>query len=194
MSDKVINSGLTSGKKKHTIIFLLLITYHLSLTTSCREPAPQIPANKLEKSSIAEDMMMLNKEFAAFEYEEINHYIDSLNLDMTETATGLRYKIIQKGDGDFFQKGDNVTFNYSIRTLDNRECKELKNITRTIELGKGETESGIEEALKLLKVSGKGQFIIPSHLAFGISGYKNCISPWTPVFCEINIIESKLKR
>jgi FKBP-type peptidyl-prolyl cis-trans isomerase len=200
MSDKVINYRLTACKKKITSCFLSLFAYRLSLVTlslitySCTAPAPQIPANKLEEHNISEDLMLLSKSFAAFENEEIEHYIDSLKLDMQQTSTGLRYKIINEGNGNFFQKKDTVTFTYSIRTLEGSECKELKNVTKTIELGKGETENGIEEAVMLLKASGKGQFIIPSHLAFGVSGYRNCIPAWTPVFCEINIIESELKR
>ncbi len=197
MSNKVINGRLTSDKKKN---YFSLLNSQLSILIlsliihSCVEPAPQIPANKLEESHITEDLMLLNKSFAALENEEIEHYIDSLKLDMSQTSTGLRYKIINEGNGNSFQKKDNVTFSYSIRTLDGTECKEMKNVTTTIELGKNEIERGIEEAVMLLKVSGKGQFIIPSHLAFGVSGYKNCIPPWMSVLCEINIIESKLNR
>ncbi len=193
MSDKVIKSRLTVGKKKYIYNVLSLITL-LLITHSCIEHAPQIPANKLEENNITEELMLLNKSFAAFENEEIEHYIDSLKLDMLQTSTGLRYKIINGGSGGSFQKKDNVTFNYSIRTLDETGCSELKNVTKTVELGKNEIERGLEEAVMLLKTSGKGQFIIPSHLAFGVSGYKNCIPAWTPVFCEINIIESELKR
>ena len=194
--NKVINDKVISDRKR-------LITYHLSLITnlfisfflySCREPAPQIPANKLTEISISEDMMLLNKEFVELENEEINHYIDSLKLDMMQTTTGLRYKILNEGEGEPPRKGDEITFGYSIRTLDNLECENLKNVIKTIELGKNAIENGIEEAVMLLKVSGKGQFIIPSYLAYGVSGYKNCVPAWTPVFCEINIIESKLKR
>jgi len=200
ISDKrlVINDRVISDKRKlitnHSIInhFLSLITLSLItlslITSSCREPAPQIPANKLPDVSISEELMLLNKEFAELENEEINHYIDSLNLDMSQTVTGLRYQIIKEGDGRFPQKKDKVTFRYSIRTLDNTECEELKNVTKTVELGTGAIKSGIEEAVMLLKVSGQGRFIIPSYLAYGVSGYKNCVPPWTPVFCEINVI------
>jgi len=156
--------------------------------------APQIPANKLSETSISEEMILLNKQFMEFENEEINHYIDSLNLNMLETPTGLRYKILSEGEGEPLQKGDEITFNYSIRTLDNLVCESLTNVTKTIELGKGAIETGIEEAVMLLKVSGSGQFIIPSYLAFGVPGYGSCIAAWTPIFSEINIIERKLKR
>jgi len=197
INDRVISDKVISDKFPFITNHLSLITYLsiLFFLFSCREPAPQVPANKLPESSLFEDLMLLNKEFAELENEEINHYIDSLNLGMAQTSIGLRYKIIREGDGNSFQKGDRVTLNYSIRTLDDRGmCEELQNITKTIELGKGDVKSGIEEAVMLLKSSGKGQFIIPSYLAYGVPGYKNCVPAWTPVFCEINIIESKLKR
>ena len=191
MSDRVTSDKVMRGKRR-------LITHHLSLVTlslitfllfSCREPAPQVPANKLSEISISEEMMLLNKEFAELENEEINHYIDSLNLDMSQTTTGLRYKIIKEGVGEFPRKNDKVTFSYSIRTLDNVECEDLKNVTKTVELGKGAIINGVEEAIMLLKVSGQGWFIIPSYLAYGVPGYKNCVPSWTPVFCEINVID-----
>ncbi len=139
--------------------------------------------------------MLMNKEGVEFQNEEIEHYIDSLKLDMKQTSTGLRYKIIDEGKGNFFEKNDRVTFIYSIRSLlDNMECEALKNVTKTVQLGKNEIENGIEEAIMLLKVSGKGQFIIPSYLAYGMPGYKDCVPALTPVFCEINIIEEEFKR
>jgi len=167
------------------LIFSLLILF------SCGEPAPQIPANKILESSLSEDLMFLNRDFAEFENEEIEHYVDSLNLGMLQTSSCLRYKIIREGYGRFPKKGDKVTFNYSMRALDGVECEELKNVTKTVELGKGNITSGMEEAIMLMKASGEGCFIIPSHLAYGVLGYKNCISGWTPVFCEINLISVK---
>jgi hypothetical protein len=190
MSDKGISDGVMSGKRRFSIHYLLIINYYLLifLLFSCREPAPQVPVNKLPEVSLSEKSILLNKEFVEFEREEIDHYIDSLKLDMSQTITGLRYKIIKEGDGGFPRKKDKVTFRYSIRTLDNVECEELKNVTKTVELGKGALRSGIEEAVMLLKASGQGWFIIPSYLAYGVPGYKNCVPPWTPVFCEINVI------
>ena len=194
ISDRVISDKqlVISDEKKlitnHlSLITLSLITLSL-ITFSCREHAPQVPANKLPDVSISEELMLLNKEFVELENEEINYYIDSLNLDMSQTVTGLCYHIIKEGDGGFPQKKDKVTFRYSIRTLDDTECEELKNVTETVELGKGAIINGIEEAVMLLKVSGQGRFIIPSYLAYGVPGYKNCVPSWTPVFCEISVI------
>jgi FKBP-type peptidyl-prolyl cis-trans isomerase len=189
MSNKMINDEVICDKMMSRFLLLIFLSIITLSLFSCREPAPQVPANKLSETSISEEMMLMNKEFAELEIEEINLYIDSLNLDMSQTVTGLRYKIIKEGEGEPLQKGDRVTFNYSIRTLDNMECEELKNVTKTIELGTGAIEKGVEEAIMLLRVSGKGWFIIPSYLAYGVPGYKNCISSWTPVFCEINIID-----
>lgn len=175
-------------KEKYYILFFLLL-----LLFSCREPAPQVPANKLQNESVSEDLMLLNREFAKFENEEINHYVDSLNLDMQRTSTGLRYKIIEEGEGEYPAKGNKVTFRYSVRPLNGIVCEKLDKVVKTIEIGKGITERGLEEAVLMLKVTGKGEFIIPSHLAYGVSGYKDCIAGWTPVFCEINLIENNLK-
>ena len=179
--------GHNSFGKNNRFKIRMAALFVLLLLASCGERAPQIPANKLPDDSFSTDLMELNREFAELEDAEINHYIDSLHLDMQQTATGLRYWIVNAGDGDFLQKGDKVTFDYTIRLLDNTLC--VENSLKTIELGKGAIERGIEEAIRLLKVRGNGKFIIPSHLAFGVVGYKNCVPPWTPVFCEISLIK-----
>ena len=178
-------SDINNVIKIKTVVLFHLFFIHI-IFFSCREPAPQVPANKLPEDSFSKELMELNREFAELEDSEINHYIDSLNLDMQKTSTGLRYRIVKNGDGNFPQKGDKVIFEYAIRLLDNTKC--VESTMKTIVLGKGAIENGIEEAIKLLKVCGKGEFIIPSHLAFGMSGYDNCVPAWTPIFCEISLI------
>jgi FKBP-type peptidyl-prolyl cis-trans isomerase len=168
-----------------------LIFFTFLMLASCHEPAPQIPANKLKVSSQDEDMMLLNKEFAALENDEINQYIDSLDLDMKETGLGIRYRIVREGGGVMPEKGNTVTVNYSVRALNGDICERLSNITKTITLGRGELERGIEESVYLLNVSAKGEFVIPSYLAFGVTGLKGCIPPWTAVICEMTLLEKR---
>jgi len=168
------------------VCYVLILVFIVG--SSCSEPAPQIPANKLPDESIDKNMMILNREFAELGENEINCYIDSLQLNLSRSDIGLRYRIVKEGTGQAIEKGDEVTVNYSIRMLNGPECEKLTNVTKKIRLGKNDVEKGIEEAVLLLKVSGEGEFIIPSHLAFGVAGYKNCIAPWAPVFCTLHII------
>ncbi|HOI26821.1 MAG TPA: FKBP-type peptidyl-prolyl cis-trans isomerase [Paludibacteraceae bacterium] len=163
----------------------------LFLFSSCREDKPQVPANKLPKSTLNQDLIEMNRGFVELERADIRHYIDSLCLKMDSTGLGIRYHISKEGSKDTVAVGAEVTVRYSITMLDGMGCDDLRDVEKTFKMGTGKVEKGIEEAVKLLHVSGEGEFIIPSYLAYGVSGYKDCVAPWSPIFCKINLIESK---
>ncbi|MCB9017814.1 MAG: FKBP-type peptidyl-prolyl cis-trans isomerase [Paludibacteraceae bacterium] len=158
---------------------------------SCSEDRPQIPANKLPKSTVEEDLLEMNKGFVEIEKSDIRHYVDSLGLKMDSTGTGLRYHVTKMGSGDTVAANATVTIRYSVTMLDGMGCDNLQNVTKTFTLGSGGSIRGIEEAVSLLSVSGEGEFIMPSYLAYGVAGYKDCVAPWSPIFCKIYLIESK---
>jgi len=166
-----------------------------SLTVvSCRDEKPQIPANKLPKDTTGEDLVQLNQDFVRIQEEMIDKYVDSLGLDMTKTRFGMRYEIKSEGYGDTVAHNDEVTLRYSISMLDGEDCDKLQNVIKTFPAGNGKVIKGIDEALKLMKVGGEGFFIFPSYLAYGVSGRGECIAPWSPVRCRIELIDCKKKK
>lgn len=160
------------------------------LLMGCRgDDRPQVPYNKLPKSTVQEDFLAMNRGFLELEREDIKHYIDSLDLKMDSTMSGLLYRIDEVGYGDSVSKTDEVTIRYTLTLLDGTTCDDLRDVARIVRLGKGNLIKGMEEAVRMLKVSGSGTFIIPSYLAYGVSGKKGCIPPWNPVFCKVTLIE-----
>ncbi len=171
------------GKALKYISFLLLVL------CSCSNPEPQVPYNKIEKPRTTDYLIEMNKEFVAIEDSLINAYIDSLGIKFTTSKSGLRYCITNVGVGPSVSMTDNVTFKYSVRQLTGDRCDKLQNVTKTINLEKGDLERGFRESLKMLKVSGSGIFIMPSFLAYGVLGVPNCIPAWTPVECQITLVD-----
>lgn len=157
------------------------------------DDAPQIPANKLPVDHTKENLIEYNRQYVEFEDDEINHYIDSLQLKMNKTSEGIRYALSNKGTGSKPVDGDNVDITYSVSLLDGSACKELTNRHTKVEMGKGRLPVGIEKAVSMLDVGGRGDFIIPALLAYGVSGRDNCVPPYSPVRCSIvlNLIEKK---
>lgn len=159
------------------------------LLVACSDPAPQIPNNKIQQENPTESFMELNKEFAAIEDSMISSYMDSLSVPFTTTKSGIRYYITKEGDGDTVSATDDVTYRYSVRMLDGTSCEKLTDVVKTVNLEKSELERGYREALRLLKVSGTGVFVMPSFMAYGVIGVPNCIPAWTPVECTITLLE-----
>lgn len=167
----------------------------LVLLTACQEPAPQVPYNKIEKLQTESALMEMNRQFAAIEDSLVTAYVDSVQKadqkTFTTTKTGLRYYIVWSGEGERAGENDDVTFRYTVRQLDGTECDKLKDVVKTANLEKGELTRGMREALRLLPVSGEGEFVMPSFLAYGVVGVPGCIPPWTPVSCQISLLEVK---
>ena len=177
---------LVSTMKMKGAIFCALL---FSLLVGCSDPAPQIPYNKVKKENMSDNLLEMNKVFAQIEDSLINDYVVKLNVDVTTSKSGLRYYITQKGTGKKASDKDKVTYRYSVRPIDGDSCEKLTNVVKTVQLDRTDIEKGFREALSLLSENETGQFIMSSYLGYGVVGVPNCIQPWTPVVCEITLLE-----
>lgn len=173
---------------KLSVVLSLLL---FPLLFSCGKEQVQVPVNKIEKDHMQENLLEMNRQFHELEEQEINHYIDSMGLDMNRTSSGLRYHIEALGEGDSILSNDEVTFQYTIGPLGEGPCEKMTDVVKTIVVGHSDIEPGIRESIRLLRSSGNGEFILPSVIAFGVPGKGKCINSWTPVFMKLSIIEVK---
>lgn len=171
--------------------FWIIVSLSLLFVGCGGNDAPQVPANKLPKSTVTEDFMTLNVEFMKLEREDVRHYIDSLGWAMDTTLSGLHYRIDEVGYGDTVGQLDEVTVRYTLTLLDGTGCDEMRNVVKSVRLGKGAMIKGLEEAVRMLKVSGSGTFILPSYLAYGVSGKNGCVPPWNPLVCKVTLIDKQ---
>ena len=146
---------------------------------SCSDPAPQIPVNKMEREDVKGSLMEMNKQFYDLENEEITRFIDSTKWQGKREGTGIGIRIIK-----------DVTISYSIKMLDGTTCDKLTKVVKTINLEKGEMIMGMREAILGMTISETSEFIIPSYMAYGVVGFPKCIPGWTPIICEITLIDS----
>lgn len=157
---------------------------------SCSDPAPQIPVNKMEREDVKGSLMEMNKQFYDLENEEITRFIDSTKWQGKREGTGIGIRIIKEGNGQKVALSDDVTISYSIKMLDGTTCDKLTKVVKTINLEKGEMIIGMREAILGMTISETSEFIIPSYMAYGVVGFPKCIPGWTPIICEITLIDS----
>lgn len=89
------------------------------------------------------------------------------------------------------QSGDLVTLAYTASFLDNGKVIDEEGNGLTFRLGDpDQVIKGLEAAAHLLpRKGGKGDFIIPSELAFGPKGSTSgIVPPWTPLHYEITVL------
>ena len=172
----------TLGKIKYiSLLFILLIF-------SCEEESKTVENPKWSK----EQSVQLGEELAKEEEIRIQLYIERhAEYSFTKTGSGLNYTIVEKGNGtSFAEEGDEACIDLKIMLLDNTVCYETKE-DECVELkvDQSEAESGLQEALKLLKEGDRAMLLIPSHLAHGLIGDQDKIPPLSTLLVDVTLSE-----
>ncbi len=144
-----------------------------------------------QQQPLSEDSLIkLNKRLVHSEKEEIDRFIKTKGWPMKETATGLRYFISQHGNGARARSGRMAVIRYKLSLLNGTLLDSSdKSGLKTFEIGHGGVERGLEEGILLLKVGDKAKFILPSHLAYGLTGEGSKIPPQSPLIYDIEFVK-----
>lgn len=136
-----------------------------------------------------ERLIKESKKIHEKEIKEIDKYIHERKWPMQQTTTGLRYWIYQVTDMLRPLDEDIVSISYSISLLDGALCYETTDANpKYVRIGRDNVETGLHEALKLMRAGEKAKFIFPSHLAFGFTGDSNKIPPNASVVYDIHLL------
>ena len=125
--------------------------------------------------------------------EEQKKLLDSVAAGYNETKSGLRYKILQKGDGKKANKGDNVSVHYKGQLLDGTvfDSSYKRNQPLDFPIGVGQVIAGWDEGIQLLQVGDKARLVIPSQLAYGESGAGGVIPPNATLIFDVELMDVK---
>jgi FKBP-type peptidyl-prolyl cis-trans isomerase len=120
----------------------------------------------------------------------LEHY---KSLKMTLTESGLRYMIYKNGDGEVLAKtGQFVNVRMKMELLDGTICYETPAAeTDKFVLEKSENESGIHEALRLMKKGDHSKLILPSYLGHGLLGDRDKIPPQSILYVDLELVDIK---
>lgn len=110
-----------------------------------------------------------------------------------ETESGLRYKILNKGDGQTAEKGKTVAVHYegSLLTGQVFDSSYQRNQPIEFQLGIGQVIPGWDEGIQLLKVGDKARLVIPSNLAYGAAGAGGVIPPNATLLFDVELMAVK---
>ena len=130
----------------------------------------------------------LAEEKAAAESE-----LDKLASGFEKTESGLRYQIIQKGDGVKAEKGKTVSVHYKGQLPDGTvfDSSYKRNQPIDFPLGRGQVIQGWDEGVQLLKVGDKARFVIPSDLGYGARGAGGVIPPNATLIFDVELMDVK---
>jgi peptidyl-prolyl cis-trans isomerase A (cyclophilin A) len=116
--------------------------------------------------------------------------IENLSKGFEVTSSGLRYKILNKGNGDSPIKGDKVKVHYKGMLIDETVFDSSYKRNQPIEfnVGIGQVIPGWDEGIMLLKKGEKAKFIIPSNLGYGEAGAGGVIPPNATLVFEVELL------
>ena len=168
-----------------------LLVAAIATVQSCSDKSTETQRVPTQQE-INRSMEEYNRQFARDESAQIEGYIERREWEMQTTGTGLRYMIYKMNDGLSTSMGDIVEIEYEVSLLNGDVVYTSKDSgPRILEIGKANIESGLHEGLLLLKVGEKAMFILPSHLAHGLSGDNDKIPPRSSVVYDIEIVSKK---
>lgn len=125
--------------------------------------------------------------------EAMDAEVEKLAAGFESTDSGLRYQIIQKGNGDRAQKGRTVSVHYKGALANGQVFDSSYTRKKPIEfpLGKGHVIEGWDEGIALLQVGDKARFVIPPHLGYGSRGAGGVIPPDAILVFDVELVAVK---
>ncbi|MFO7880231.1 MAG: FKBP-type peptidyl-prolyl cis-trans isomerase [Bacteroidota bacterium] len=156
---------------KRLILILIPLSIMLSSFSCQRNNQPEQKSMNEIKEEYKTPMMEWNQRKIRDQDLRIRGYIDRHNWDMTRTGTGLYYEVYQEGDGPRTDTGKIAIIRYDLDLLDGTDCYTSDSTgPKSLKMGRAEIETGLEEALFLMRVGDKARLIIPPHLGYGMPG------------------------
>ena len=119
--------------------------------------------------------------------------MEKLAAGFDKTESGLRYKMIQKGNGKQAESGKTVSVHYEGSLENGKVFDSSYPRKKPIEfkLGQGQVIEGWDEGIALLQVGDKARFVIPSYLGYGSSGAGGAIPPDATLVFDVELMDVK---
>ena len=168
-------------------LFLVVGIAYLFPACSSQDNTETTTANE---QKIINNLEKINRILLDVEKQEIIDFIHRYGWKMKETGSGLYYHIYSSGQGVPAELGKTAIIDYTIYLLNgdlvySSEQEGSKQFT----IGRGGVESGLEEAILLLRVGDKARFIMPAHMAHGVPGDGMKIPGQATIVYELTVTE-----
>lgn len=168
------------------IVGLALVS--LLFVFGCKSNKKQ--ATQSDHAAFKENMVKANRGLVEMDQDRIKAYVNRRGWEMDVSETGLWNQILSSEEGDSVFLGKVVHLKYQINLLDGTFCYSSDSTGNLVfKVGHGGVESGLEEAVLLMKTGDKGRFVMPPHLAHGLLGDNDKIPSRTIIVYQAELLK-----
>ena len=148
----------------HTVGFISLLA--CCAPKQAKEETPRMTQQEMDEALIARNRAMLKQE-----RENIKIFIDSSGSIFDQTGSGLFYTIVNKSaETQAIAKGDLIEYEFEIKTLSGKFLESsMEAGNKSFRLFTDDELIGIHEGVALMHLYDEYLFIMPAHLAYGIT-------------------------
>ncbi len=172
---------------RNTLIFVFLFSLLSCENEPKKKTLPFEDAEDYETTMIHSHQAFLKKE-----KEKIKSFVDSSGLSFEATGTGLRYHIYQTTSGDSIASKDFAIITYTLTSIEGDTLYQSpKGKFQEFIVDYDIVESGLHEGIKKMRVGEKAFFILPTHLAHGISGDNAAIPSQTTLLYNVHLVAKR---
>lgn len=168
--------------------FLFIVLLALLVASCHTKPQPVNPV--ASDTELKESLEKANRVLANDEEEDIENYVRRHQWDMVSTGTGLRYQIVDAGEGPLIQGGQIVTLEYVLYDIfgDVVYSSESDGVMQ-FKVGQGAEVAGLDEAVRHLHKGDVAHVVVPSHLGYGLLGDQKSVPGRATLIYTLKIIE-----
>ncbi len=145
-------------------------------------------AQQPNSQELKESLIQQNRQLIAEEIEMIDAYVERHGLKLDTTSTGLRFKILEITEGREVRLMKDVTLSYTASLLNGDLCYSSDSSGQlTFTIGQSNQPGGLQEGVLKMKEGEKAIFIVPSYLAYGITGDGICIPGSSSILYRVKL-------
>lgn len=130
------------------------------------------------------------------EPQELAEYLETNNITVSPTESGIYIIEHEKGSGPVVNEGDRIKAHFNISTVTGSQLYSSYETGEPmdIEIGRRFDNEGVTEALATMRKGTKATVIVPSELAFGREGRGDMVPPYTTMVYEIEVVDRTTKE
>lgn len=178
--------------------FKVLLPFVALLLWSCQQaPEARGGSETMNDAQLREALIERNRSVLAGQRERISSFIKQNNLTMQRTGTGMHYRFLTGPlPGTDVLEEDYVSVSFSSRLLDGTPLYETSS-QDPLEFVVGKDDQvllGFHELVQLMHPGDSIQALMPSHLAYGVSGDQNRVPTEAVVEVHLKLLNASKQQ